>query len=82
MTSSNMDFNLSKSGKGLLTKRAQLPVLLDLPYAKKTNHAEGIAVLTDGGHRQLLVIYDSAKKDRRLRAGAMKATLHRIPAIV
>jgi hypothetical protein len=65
-----------------LVKRAQLPVLLDLPYAKKTNHAEGIAVLTDGGHRQLLVIYDSAKKDRRLRAGAMKATLHRIPAIV
>jgi hypothetical protein len=63
-----------------LVKGRQLPLLLDLPYHEKKNHAEGVALLgRDAKRIDLLVIYDSASKDKRLASGGMRATVHQIP---
>jgi hypothetical protein len=71
--------NATAARTAQLVKNARLPLLLELPYGKKTNHAEGIEVLgSDAGHWNLLVICDAAQRDRRLAPGTMKARLHRI----
>ncbi len=60
-----------------MLREARLPTLLELPYREKKDHAEGIAILGQKGHRLwLIVIYDSVRKDRRLAPAAMRATVH------
>ena len=67
---------LGQNRDTLLTGK-QLPTLLELPYAEKRDHAEGIALLRREGRRvSLMVIYDSVRNDRRLRPAAMRASVH------
>ena len=51
--------------------------MLELPYREKKDHAEGITIVGQRGNRvTLMVLYDSAGKDRRLPPAAMWATVH------
>jgi hypothetical protein len=60
-----------------MLRGAHLPTLLELPYREKKDHAEGITILGRNDDRLwLMVIYDSVRKDRRLRPAAMRATAH------
>lgn len=62
-----------------LVDRDNLPVLLELPYREKKDHAEGIAIVQrKGRHLWVLVFYDSAANTRPLRQAATRATLHRL----
>jgi hypothetical protein len=42
-----------------VVKRKKLPVILDVPFGHRTDHAEGIALLQRNGKEGLLVLYDS-----------------------
>jgi hypothetical protein len=56
-----------------------LPTLLELPYREKKDHAEGIAIVGRKDRRVLLmVIYDSAGKDRRVPPAGTRATIHEL----
>ena len=60
-----------------MRQQKDLPKLLELPYREKKDHAEGITIVAQRGNRvTLLVLYDSASKDRRLPPAAMWATVH------
>jgi hypothetical protein len=57
---------LRSQGERMLDKSALRP-LLELPYREKKGRPEGIAIVGRAGDRiRLLVIYDSARKNRRL----------------
>jgi hypothetical protein len=65
-----------------LLEEDDLPLLLDLPYREKKDHAEGITVLGwDARHVLLLVIYDSVSKPDSGAVGAMRATIHEVPRV-
>ena len=60
-----------------LLREEELPKLLELPYREKKDHAEGLTLVGQRGDRvTLMVLYDSADKDRRLPPAAMWATVH------
>jgi Protein of unknown function (DUF3616) len=69
---------IANKGERMLSEK-HLPTLLDLPYREKKNHAEGIAVVSLKDHRvYLMVIYDSAGKDRRAPPAGTRATVHEL----
>jgi len=69
---------LASDGEQLLHDE-QLPMLLEFPYRRKKDHAEGITVIARKGRRLwLMVIYDSAGKDRRVPPAGMRATIHEL----
>jgi hypothetical protein len=69
---------LANDGERMLRGK-QLPMLLDLPYRAKKDHAEGITIVArQDGRIGLLVIYDSVGRDRRVPPGGMRATLHEL----
>jgi Protein of unknown function (DUF3616) len=58
-----------------------LPVVLDLPYGKGTDHAEGLTLFSsDGGEsRSLLVVYDSAAPERQKGKQGVEADIFDLP---
>ena len=69
---------LANDGEQMLGDK-QLPILLDLPYRAKKDHAEGITIVArKDGRIWLMVIYDSVGRDRRVPPGGMQATLHEL----
>ena len=69
---------LAKNGERMLSEK-HLPTLLDLPYREKKDHAEGITIVgREDGRVWLMVIYDSAGKDRRVPPAGMRATVHEL----
>jgi hypothetical protein len=69
---------LANKGERML-KQKDLPTLLALPYRAKKDHPEGMAILGRKDRRiWLMVIYDSADKDRRVPPAAMAATIHEL----
>ncbi len=51
----------------------QLEVVLELPYGRGFDHAEGICLLAgEGGAKELMVVYDSPAKDRLHAASAIE----------
>ncbi len=69
---------IANRGERLLRGK-QLPTLLELPYREKKDHAEAMTIVRREDHRLwLLVIYDSAAKDRRVPPAGMRATLHEL----
>ena len=51
----------------------------DVPYRENVNHAEGITVVARDDHRVwLMVIYDSAGKNRRASHAGIQATIHEL----
>ena len=64
---------------GSLVRRERLPTLLELPYGRTKDHAEGIALVARLGDRAtLLVLYDAAGRKRRVAPAALSATLHAV----
>ena len=62
-----------------LVKRDRLPELLELPYHRKRDHAEGMTLLARRGDLvSLLILYDSASRKRRVAPAAMTAGLHSV----
>jgi hypothetical protein len=69
---------LANRGERMLSGK-HLPTLLELPYREKKDHAEGMAIIGRKDRRVLLmVIYDSAGKDRRVPPAGMRATIHEL----
>ena len=70
---------LATRGERMLRQK-NLPTLLDLPYREKKNHAEGMTIIGRDDHRVwLMVIYDSAGKDRHVPPAGMRGTIHELP---
>lgn len=56
--------------------RDELEVVLDVPYGRQVDHAEGITLLSTNGDNQqdsLLVVYDSASEERQQGETGVKA---------
>lgn len=71
--------NALAARSGRLLEEDDLPLLLELPYREKKDHAEGITVLGwDARHVLLLVIYDSVSKPDAGAAGTMRTTMHEV----
>ena len=69
---------LANQGERMLGGK-HLPTLLELPYRAKKDHAEGIAIVGQKERRVwLMVIYDSAGKDRRVPPAGTRATIHEL----
>ena len=69
---------LANKGERMLGEK-HLPTLLELPYREKKDHAEGIAIVGRKDRRVwLMVIYDSAGKDRRVPPAGLRATIHEL----
>lgn len=61
----------------MVVHRADLEVLLDLPYGEGDDHAEGIAVFRepDAAEPRLLVVYDSPAPERQTPEGDVYADI-------
>lgn len=67
-----------------VVRRAELPVVLDLPHGQGEDHPEGIALLppdpgVPGAPARLLVVLDSPAPGRHTAAGAVLADLWELP---
>jgi hypothetical protein len=57
--------------------RSELEEVLNLPYGREEDHAEGMTLFSAGDNEDdsLLVVYDSASKERQLGETSMKADI-------
>jgi hypothetical protein len=67
--------------KESLVPRDELEKVMDIPYGQGEDHAEGITLFSPGGGEpgSLMVVYDSASKDRQLGDSGMKADIFALP---
>lgn len=57
----------------------QLEVVMEIPYGRGNDHAEGITLLDDKGKATLLVVYDSAATTRQRGKSSVLADLFPLP---
>ena len=59
----------------------QLQPLVDVPYGKGVDHAEGMTLFSKDGEtaQSLLIVYDSAAENRQLKAHTMVADILQLP---
>jgi hypothetical protein len=71
----------AQSHEESLVSRDTLQKILEIPYGQGIDHAEGMALFTpaDSDTRSLLVVYDSASKDRQTGTSAVKADIFTLP---
>jgi Protein of unknown function (DUF3616) len=58
-----------------------LPAILDVPFGNGNDHAEGMTLFAPNGGpaRSLLVVYDSASKERQNKANSVRADIFDLP---
>jgi hypothetical protein len=73
---------VGQRGSGLV-RRDGIPFLRKLPHGRGStrgsDHAEGITLLRDGGHDEVLVVYDSPAESRRREGGVVLGDVVRLP---
>lgn len=66
--------------QGAVIAEAAVRRVLEVPFGEGADHAEGIALLTDAGSKQLLVVYDSPSQSRLHEGGtAIDAEVFALP---
>jgi hypothetical protein len=71
---------LTASGEQMIFSD-DLQLLFELDFGSGTDHAEGMALVTDGDSQQLLVVYDSPSDERRVSARAVRADVFDLPSV-
>jgi hypothetical protein len=56
----------------------RLPIVMQIPYGRGTDHAEGMTLFGEDA-RSLLVVYDSASKERKKEINAVEADIFDLP---
>ena len=69
-----------KSGDQLIFAD-QLQELFKVPHGIGTDHAEGMALVTDGDSKKLLLVYDSPSDERRVSEQAVRADVFDLPSV-
>ena len=59
----------------------QLPPLFTVPHGTGTDHAEGMALISDGDSQRLLIVYDSPSDERRISPQAIRADVFDLPSM-
>ena len=59
----------------------QLKELFKVPHGVGTDHAEGMALVTDGDSQKLLIVYDSPSAERRVSEQAIRADVFDLPFV-
>jgi hypothetical protein len=59
----------------------QLERLFTVPNGTGTDHAEGMAVISDGDSQRLLIVFDSPSEERRVSAQAVRADVFDLPPV-
>jgi hypothetical protein len=71
---------LTTSGEQLVFSD-ELQQLFELDFGSGTDHAEGMALVTDGESQQLLVVYDSPGDERKVSKREVKADVFDLPSM-
>ena len=69
---------LTASGEQLIFSE-ELEQLFELEFGDGTDHAEGLALVSDGESQQLLIVYDSPGDERRVSSRAVRADVLDLP---
>jgi len=59
----------------------QLQLLFTVPHGTGTDHAEGMALISDADSQQLLIVYDSPSAERRVSTQAVRADVFHLPSV-
>ena len=59
----------------------QLQPLFTVPHGTGTDHAEGMALISDGDSQRLLIVYDSPSDERRVSTQAVRADVFDLPSV-